>query len=78
MTYKLVPDSSDNTFKTGLHKEKQMVSMVIVLFLVAVAISLFVGRLAEILMNRIKERSQPRQARKRKIARVSHAPGKIA
>jgi hypothetical protein len=39
-----------------------MISMVIVLFLVAVAISLFFGRFAETLTNRFRERSQPRQA----------------
>jgi hypothetical protein len=39
-----------------------MVSMVIVLFLVAVVISLFLGRLAESLTNRLRKRSQPRLA----------------
>lgn len=39
-----------------------MVSMVIVLFLVAVAISLFFGRLAETLMNRFNEQSRRPEA----------------
>jgi hypothetical protein len=38
-------------------KETKMVSMVIVLFLVAVAISLFLGRLAEVLTNRLRNRA---------------------
>jgi hypothetical protein len=51
-----------------------MVSMVIVLFLVAVAISLFFGRLAEIMTKRIKEQSERRQTEKRQVVRVSPAP----
>jgi hypothetical protein len=35
-----------------------MVSMVIVLFLVAVAISLFFGRIAEVLTRRLNERTR--------------------
>ena len=46
-----------------------MVSMVIVLFLVAVVISLFLGRLAETLTEKFRERSQPSQA-----ARTSVGP----
>ncbi len=42
-----------------------MVSMVIVLFLVAVMISLFLGKLAETLTNRFGKRSQLRQAGER-------------
>jgi hypothetical protein len=41
-----------------------MVSMVIVLFLTAIAISLIFGRLAEILANRFRERLQPQLAAK--------------
>ncbi len=53
-----------------------MVSMVIVLFLVAVAISLFFGRLAEIMTKRIKEQSERRQTEKRQVVRVPPAPAK--
>jgi hypothetical protein len=38
-----------------------MVSMVITLFLVAVLISLFAGRLAEVVLGKIRERAESRK-----------------
>lgn len=55
-----------------------MVSMVIVLFLVAVVISLFLGRLAETLTEKFRERSQPLQAREHRSARPVDAPANKA
>jgi hypothetical protein len=55
-----------------------MVSMVIVLFLVAVVISLFLGRLAETLTNRFKERSELIQAREHRPVQPADAPANRA
>ncbi len=53
-----------------------MVSMVIVLFLVAVVISLFLGRIAETLTDRFRERSQQPQTGEGPSLQVADAPGR--
>jgi hypothetical protein len=56
-----------------------MVSMVIVLFLVAVSISLFFGRLAEVLIKRFDERTRTAGAAEH-LPATEHlpAPGSLA
>ena len=44
-----------------------MISMIIILFLLAVLISLFLGRVAEVLTNRYRSRSRRRKHRVRSI-----------
>ncbi len=52
-----------------------MLSMIFILFLVAVLISLFLGRLAEVLTNRYRHRSKRRKHGVRSIPHPAAATG---
>ena len=56
-----------------MQEETQMVSMIIVLFLAAVAVPLLFGRIAETLENRLWGRLQPRPPRKHQSVQVPDA-----
>jgi transaldolase len=55
-----------------------MVSLVIILFLVAVLVSLFVGRIAEILIGKMQERVSQHKIEEQPVATAHHAVSRKA